>query len=105
MTNIFKEAIKARKEASWWQYAAWTLPFVAIAIIVFSYWIGTDTWIKISIVSITVTFFTVSVFWWWWAVRKFAVLLTAMNDTNKNFIAVKDGLKEIRDEIRNDSNR
>lgn len=105
MKNIKQKALQARKEATLWQYAAWTLPFVALAIIVLEYFIGIETWYHLTILIITIVFFTISVFWWWWAVSKFAMLMQAMNETNENFISVKENLKSIRDDIKDVSNR
>ena len=105
MKTIIEKATKARKEATLWQYAAWTLPFTALAILAFEYWIGLDTWYSISIIIICVTFFTVSVFWWWWAVRRFADLMDAMKQTDKNFTEVKQSLKSIKEDLKSDSLR
>lgn len=105
MKTIIEKAQKARREATLWQYAAWVLPFTALAIIGFEYWIGTETWYDITIIIITTTFFTVSVFWWWWAVRKFADLMDSMKQTNENFIEVKKSLRAIKEDLKDDSIR
>jgi len=105
MTEIIKKATQARKEATWWQYAAWTLPFTALAVLGFEYWIGLDTWYHRTLVSITVIFFTISVFWWWWAVRKFADLMESMKKTDENFNEVKENLRSIRNDLKDDSFR
>lgn len=105
MKNIIEKATQARKEATLWQYAAWTLPFTALAILGFEYWIGLDTWYSITIIIISVTFFSISVLWWWWAVRKFADLMDSMKETDKNFTEVKQSLKSIREELKDDSFR
>lgn len=105
MKTIIEKATQARKEATWWQYAAWTLPFIGLAILGFEYWIGTETWYSVTIIIITVTFFSISVFWWWWAVRKFADLMDSMRQTDQNFKDIKNDLKSIKEELKDDSNR
>jgi uncharacterized Tic20 family protein len=96
-----KDAVKqAAKEARYWSYAAWTLPFVALALIVFEHFIGHDNWISITLVGITTTFFSVSVYWWWWALNKLVTIMAAMNSNEERFETVISELKETRKLIR-----
>jgi hypothetical protein len=97
--NLAKAVQKAKLEASLWAYAAWTLPFVALSILVFEYFIGSDDWIGITIIAITVTFFSISVFWWWWALNKFVVVINSMKETSERFDEIKTDLKETRQMI------
>jgi hypothetical protein len=97
--KLSKAAKKAAIEAKLWAYAAWTLPFIALAALVFEHFIGwTNAW-NITIIVITVVFFSISVFWWWWALNKFTVVLGAMRDTEESFSEIKDELKLTRKEI------
>jgi hypothetical protein len=94
--NLTKAVQKAKKEASLWAYAAWTLPFAALALIVFEHFIGHADWIAVTIIVITTTFFSISVFWWWWALNKFVVVLQAMKENTDRFDDIKTDLKETR---------
>lgn len=97
----FQDVVKAtRTEVKWWSYAAWTLPFVALAAIVLEYYIGYDNWIQKTIWSITLIFFTVSVFWWWWALNKIAVILSALKRSEDDFSSVLYEIKETRKIVR-----
>jgi uncharacterized membrane protein YqjE len=97
--KIQQEAVKAQKEATMWSYLAWTLPFVALAILTVEWFIGSTTWYHYTIIAITAVFFTMSVIWWWWAVRKFVVVMESMKTTDDHFEEVKEDLKVIRKEI------
>lgn len=101
MINNFKQAIKKTKqETKLWSYAAWTLPFVALALIVFEHFIGHDDWIRITLVFITTVFFSISVFWWWWALNKFAIIMSSMKSTEDRFHDVIYEIRETRKTIR-----
>lgn len=98
--KFFKAAEKAKVEAKWWSWAAWTLPFVALAILSFEQFFGLETLYAKTVVVIAVTFFTISVFWWWWAISKIVVLLQSFQRTEQHFLDVKNELKKTREAIR-----
>lgn len=101
MIKHFQKATKqTAKEAKWWAWAAWTLPFLALAILSFETFIGLETLFTKSLVIISVTFFTISVYWWWWALNKIKVLMASFYRTEKHFEEVKDELKKTRDVLR-----
>lgn len=99
MNKYAKATKQAAKEASLWAYAAWTLPFVALAAIVFEYFIGWNGLYGKIIIVIAVVFFSISVFWWWWALNKFNIVISAMRDTEESFSEIKEELKLTRKEI------
>ena len=109
MKNLPELVKKAKQETKWWSYAAWTLPFVALSIITFEHFVGWETWYGKTVIVVSVTFFTISVYWWWWALNKFVQVLRAMEETDKHFDDIKDTLRETREVIeqlkQNDSNR
>lgn len=90
-----------------WSYAAWTLPFVALAIIVIGYYLNLDSLIEHIMLTISVTFIGTSVFWWWWAINKIVLIMRAMEQTDSNFVEIKEDLKFTREAVRqlSDSNR
>lgn len=103
--NLKRQTQKATEEASAWAYAAWTLPFIALAALVFEYFIGwTDAYNKTIIIT-AVAFFSISVFWWWWALRKFVVVISAMRDTDESLSDIKRELQKTREAIRDVGNR
>ena len=105
MEKYSKASEKASKEARLWSNAAWTLPFIALAAIVFEHYIGWEDYIDKTIVIITVSFFGISVFWWWWALNKFVVLLTAFSSIDDSFKEIKDELKSTKEAIKNVGDR
>jgi len=87
-------------EASLWSYAAWTLPFTALALLVFEHFIGWDSLMQRTLVLITVTFFTISVFWWWWALNKIVIILRYISSNTDHFEEIKRELQATRQTIR-----
>jgi len=101
MVKKLTQAVKeTAQETRLWAYAAWTLPFAALALIVFEHYIGNSSWVHITMVAITTIFFSVSVFWWWWALNKVVHILAAMKDNEERFEEVIDHLKEAKSIIR-----
>lgn len=87
------------KQARWWKYAAWTAPFVALAIIIGEILLGFDSIVNITSVSIMVIFVTTSVFWWWWAVSKIVYMVNCSKRIEENFHTLKEELKEIKHDV------
>lgn len=94
---LLEQVRNASTQARWWAYAAWTLPFVALAIIVFENYIGWDSLIVKTITVISVVFFTISVLWWWWALNKIVILLEAAKRNEENFKEIKQGIQETKE--------
>jgi len=89
---------KAKKiiiETKLWAFAAWTVPFVALAALFFFELVGWDDLYKQSIIAGGLIFFTVSVFWWWWAIAKVSQLAKMFIDTREKFQDIKTNLKDI----------
>jgi len=85
------------KQARWWKYAAWTLPFVALAILIGEELLGFDT--APTSLIIVVTFIATSVFWWWWAISKIVYMIKCSHRIESNFEELKDELKEIKKDV------
>lgn len=100
LTKLLK---KTEKQASQWRYAAWTLPFVALALLIASEILGIQSVTNLLIIGIVVTFFAVSVFWWWWAIDKIYQIIKAFDKTDSSFEKAIKELKAIRKDIK-DSN-
>jgi ABC-type siderophore export system fused ATPase/permease subunit len=98
--SIRTAAKRAGEEAGLWTVAGWSLPFAALAIIVFEYLIGWNDLIAKTIVIIAVVFITVGVFWWWWAIHKIVKILDSISDTEDRFEEIKQELRETRKAIR-----
>ena len=90
------------KQARWWAYAAWTLPFVALALLVGFEYFNLDNLYDIIAITIIVVFFSVSVFWWWWAIDAIKKMFVLMKNTEENFNTVKETLKETKEILKND---
>lgn len=91
---------KIAKQSLMWKRAAWTMPFVALAIIATEYFIGYDDWIDITLCAIIITFVACSVFWWWWAIDKIVSSYKRIEEAVSRFDEIKQDLKETAKEIR-----
>ena len=91
--------MNTEQQARWWRYAAWTAPFVALAIILGEILLGFDSIVNITSISVVVIFITVSVFWWWWAISKIVIMMSTSERVEKNFELLKDELKEIKKDV------
>ena len=99
--QFFQLAKETQTQAKWWTWAAWTLPFVALAIISFENYIGWDSLMHRTLVIISVVFFTISVYWWWWALNKIVALVDGFNRAQQNFEDIKDELRKTREVLNN----
>lgn len=88
------------KETMYWRWAAWTLPFVALALVVTEYLLGWDSALQKTVISIVVIFFGVSVYWWWWALTRIILLLSALKKTEESFEEIKHELRLTREELK-----
>ena len=100
ITNLAKATKKAAKEAKYWAYAAWTLPFVALSLVVFEHFIGSESLLQKTMIGISVTFFAFSVYWWWWALNRVVEIIAAMKRNDEHFYDVKHELRKTRQLIR-----
>lgn len=88
------------KQTRLWKYAGRTLPFAALAAIVFAYWIDPTTILAKVIIIICTVFFAVSVFWWWWALDKFTILVKEKLGLEEKFSILARELKAIREDLK-----
>jgi len=68
--DIKKRAEETQKEVRWWSFAAWTMPFIALAGLFFFNILGWESAFDKALVIGAVTMFSIGVFWWWWAIHK-----------------------------------
>ena len=87
------------KQAKYWRYAAWTAPFVALAILIGEELLGFDT--APTSFIIVVTFIATSVFWWWWAISKIVYMIKCSYKMESNFEELKNDFKEIKKDVGN----
>ena len=86
-------------QTRYWKYAAWTSPFVALAVLLGEIFLGFDSLVNITSITITVMFIAISVFWWWWAIHKIVIMMNSAERVEKNFNEFKDELKEIKKDV------
>jgi hypothetical protein len=98
--QFLKTANKAKAEARYWMWAAWTLPFLALGILIFEQYLGWETLYAKTLVIISITFFTISVYWWWWALNKIIALMESFHRTEQHFEDIKSELRETRKVIK-----
>ena len=92
---------KTEQQARWWTWAAWTAPFVALAILIGEKLLGFNSIVGITSVIITTTFITVSVFWWWWAISKITVMMKGHEQVEKNFNDLAQQIRDIKKDVGN----
>jgi polyferredoxin len=98
--NKFRDyAKKTGQEAGYWAYAAWTAPFVALAVLLGLELIGADDWYSITALTIVVTFIATSVFWWWWAITKIVYIIECSRKVEENFLELSKEIKEIKKDV------
>lgn len=89
------------QQAKYWRYAAWTSPFVALAIVLGEIFLGFDSLINITSVTIVTIFIATSVFWWWWAISKIVRMMNVAETAAQNFDELKHELKELKQDVGN----
>jgi len=82
-----------------WQAAATILSFTALALIVFVYWIGLETWYHYTIVIICSVFFAVGVTWWYWALNQIANFAIYIRSLKTTIQELKDDLKDVKKDL------
>jgi Tfp pilus assembly protein PilO len=87
-------------QSIWWKYAAGTLPFIGLAIIVLLDIIGWTALHNKILFIILIGFFTSGVIWWWWAIDKIVRLTTLLINTEKKFDEIKTEIKIIKQEVK-----
>jgi hypothetical protein len=88
---------ETERQARWWKWAAWTAPFVALAILLGEIILGIDT--QPTSFIIVVTFIATSVFWWWWAISKIVYMIKCSYRMEDNFEHIKKEIKQVRKDV------
>lgn len=94
-----KKIDKTLREARYWTYAAWTLPFVALTVLIGEILIGSDTILGATSIAVVITFVTTSVFWWWWAITKIVYMIKTTSQVEENFQDLKRELLGLKKDI------
>jgi uncharacterized membrane protein YqjE len=87
------------KEVSLWILAGRTLPFIALAGLFLTHFIGWDTMYKQALTIGAILFFGVAVFWWWWAIYKMSAFAGLLKQTVENFKTINDELSKLKKDI------
>jgi len=94
--KIVKSTIK---QASYWAYAAWTTPFIAMILLVGEILIGHDSMYGVMAISIVVTFVTTSVLWWWWALRRILYMIKTTQQVEQNFESLMAEISSLKKDM------
>lgn len=86
-------------QARWWKYAAGTIPFVCLAIIVLLDTIGFTRLLDQFLFFVIIGFFTTGVVWWWWAVDTMVSLTNTLILTDKKFLELKNQILSIKKDV------
>lgn len=95
-----KKIDKTLREASYWSYAAWTAPFVALTVLIGEILIGSDTILGATSIAVVVTFVTTSVFWWWWAITKIVYMIDMTTQVEQNFNQLKNEIGKLNKDLK-----
>jgi len=95
---------RIKKEIKWWSFAAKTLPFAALAMLISLHYFSYVSWYSILTITIIVVFFSVSVFWWWWALDRIFQIIKILKETEKNFLSVKEDITDTKNILYEESN-
>lgn len=91
--------MKTQKQIELWKKLATIGAFTALGILLFGFWIGTETIIKCMIVLISSVMFSCAVVWWYWALNQiglFAKYIASLKDLIRE---LKEDLKRIRKDL------
>ena len=101
LNKLFREGtiMTTEQQAKYWRYAAWTSPFVALAILLGEVLLGFDSIVNITSITIMVIFITTSVFWWWWAISKIVYIVNTAQRVEENFSNLNKEIKEIKKDV------
>jgi hypothetical protein len=91
--------MELKTQTKLWKYAAWTLPFIALAAITFVYFLGYDNLVAKFIVITCTAFFGISVFWWWWALDKLTKLMEDRFALQKRFDDIYNEFRKIKKDL------
>lgn len=91
---------KTQSQIRWWKYAAWTLPFAALAGLFFINIFGWGDVYSDALVLGSVIFFSVSVFWWWWAIFKISFIVNLIAGTGEKFDRVIKLISNIKQDLK-----
>ena len=90
---------KTIREVRVWSLAGKVLPYFALSGLVWSHFMGHETWYEMIAVITATVFFTISVTWWWWALYKITTIVTIMKNTTPRFKDISDRISGIREDV------
>lgn len=90
---------KVDQEVKDWKKIATVGAFSGLALLGFSYWIGTDTVYECVMVLVTTVFFVGAVIWWYWALSKIAMFSTYMSKLSDTLNELSKSIKDIRKDL------
>ena len=91
--------LKTTNEVKWWAYLGWTLPFIALGLLIFLDFFELSVWYDYARLIVIVSFFAISVFWWWWAIFKIKILADLLLKIADQFDDVKKNIQSIKKDI------
>ena len=95
--KIYRRAIKQSKA---WQYLAWSLPMIWLAVEFLTLFFGFEETAHKFLLGGGILFFIISILWWWWAVDTIRLFAEAMQRTSTNFDDIKKELRAVRKDIK-----
>jgi len=89
----------SKRQIELWKKAATLGAFTALGLVVFSYWIGTETLIKCIMVLVCSVFLAVAIVWWYWALNQISLFAKYMQSLKETIQELKKDLKDIRKDL------
>ena len=87
-------------QAQWWKYAAGTIPFACLAIIVLLDFIGWTDFHNKVLFFILLSFFVTGVLWWWWAVDTIVSLTKTLISADQKFLELKNEIRSVKEDVK-----
>ena len=91
--------MKIDNQVNIWKWLASILPLTALAIISLVYFLGTDTYLKIAVITTVAVFMLASMIWWWWAIDKVKAWFKLIGETQSALTEIKDEIREVRKDV------
>lgn len=91
--------MKIDQQVKLWKWLASILPLTALAVILLVYFLGTDTYLKLAMITSVAGFMLASFVWWWWAIDKIKAWFKLIGETQSALTEIKDEIREVRKDV------
>jgi len=93
---------KISNSIRWWAYAAWSLPFISLAVLLIEKLAGLESLYHNTALMILFCFFVASTYWWWWAMDTIFRIVKQLNSAESRILEIKSEISQTRLIIKKD---